>query len=52
MESPTKRRKEEASFKRKVIEVAKASYNCAAAKTFDETEKMVRDWRNNEDNPL
>ena len=50
MELPTKRRKYEASFKHKVIEVLKASNICAAARTFDVTEKMVRDWRKNEDN--
>ena len=49
MEPLTKRRKYEASFKLKVIEVAKASNNCAAARTFDVTEKLVRDWRKNED---
>ena len=50
MEPTTKIRKYKASFKLKVIEVAKASNNSAAAKTFDVTEKMVRDWRKNEDN--
>ena len=50
MEPPTKRRKYEASFKQNVIEVVKASSNCAAARTFDVTETMMRDWRKNEDN--
>ena len=50
MDPPTKRRKYEACFKLKVIAVAKASNKCAAVKTFDVTEKMVRDWRKNEDN--
>ena len=47
---PTKRRKCEASFRLKVIQLAKTSNNCAAARTFNVTEKMVRDWRMNEDN--
>lgn len=46
---PTKRRKYEASFKLKVIKKAKESNNCAAARAFDITEKMARDWRKNED---
>ena len=46
----TKRGKYEASFELKVIEVAVASNNCAAPRTFDVTEKVVRDWRKNEDN--
>ena len=50
MEPPTKRRKYVARLKLKVIEVVKASNNCAAARTFDVTEKRVRDWRKNEDN--
>ena len=45
------RRKHEASFKLKVIVVARACSNCAAAGKFDVTEKMVRDWRKNQDNP-
>ena len=49
MEPPTRRRKYEACLKQKVFEVTKTN-NCAAARTFDVTEKMVRDWRNNEDN--
>ena len=49
MQPSTKRRKYDASYKLKVIEVAKASNNCAAARIFDVTEKMVRDWRMNED---
>ena len=47
MEPPTKRRKYDASIRLKVIEVAKASNT---ARTFDVTEKMMRDWRKNEDN--
>ena len=50
MEPPKKRRKYEASFKLKVTEVANASNNCAAARTFDVTGKLVRDWKKNEDN--
>ena len=42
MEPPVKRRKYETSFKLKVIEVAKEFNNCAAARAFDITEKMVR----------
>ena len=49
-EPSTKRRKYEASFRLNAIEVTKASNNCAAARTFDVTEKMVREWRKNEDN--
>ncbi|GAB1599650.1 hypothetical protein Ahia01_000242400 [Argonauta hians] len=49
MKSPTKRRKYVASFKLKVVEVAKDSNNCAAARKFDVTEKMVREWRKKED---
>ena len=49
MEPPAKRRKYEASFKLRVIEVAKASNNCVAARTFDVAEKLVRDWIKNED---
>ena len=40
MELPTKR-KYEASFKLKVVDVAKGSNNCAAARQFNVTEKMV-----------
>ena len=50
MEPPTKRKQYKASFKMKVIEVAKTSNNCATARTFDVTEKMVIEWRMNEDN--
>ena len=49
MEPPTKRRKYESGFKLKVIEVAKNSNNCAAAREFEVTEKMVREWRKKED---
>jgi transposase-like protein len=49
MEPPTKRRKYEASFKLREIKMAKESNNCAAARAFDITEKMVREWRKNED---
>ena len=48
MEPLTKRRKYEASFKLKVVDVAKGSNNCAAARQFDVTEKMVREWRKKE----
>ena len=50
MKPPTKRRKYKASLKMTVIKVARASNNCATARTFNVTEKMVRDWRKNEDN--
>ena len=50
MEPPTKRRKYEASFELKAIDAVNTSINCAAARIFDVTEKMVRDWRKNEDN--
>jgi transposase-like protein len=40
-----RRRKYEASFKLKVIKMAKESNSCAAARGFDITEKMVREWR-------
>ena len=50
MKPPTKQWKYEAVFKLKINEVAKASNNCAAARTLDVTEKMVRDWQKNEDN--
>jgi transposase-like protein len=36
-----KRRKYEASFKLKVIKMANDSKNCAVARAFDITEKMV-----------
>ena len=49
-EPPTKRRIYEASFELNVIGVATASNNSAAARTFDVTEKMVRDWGKNEGN--
>ena len=49
MEPPTKRSKYEASIKLKVINVAKGSNNCIAARKFDVTEKMVREWRKKED---
>ena len=44
MQPPTKRGTYEASFRLKVIEVAKTSNNCTVARTFDVTEKLVRDW--------
>ena len=42
MEPPRKPRKYEASFKLKVIEVAKETNNCAAARIYDVTEEMDR----------
>ena len=48
MEPPTKR-KYEASFKLKVINIAKGSNNCVAARKFDVTEQMVREWRKKKD---
>jgi hypothetical protein len=49
MEPQTNRRKYEAGVKLKVIKMAKEWNNCAAARAFDITEKMVREWRKNED---
>uniref|UniRef100_K7FGA6 HTH CENPB-type domain-containing protein n=1 Tax=Pelodiscus sinensis TaxID=13735 RepID=K7FGA6_PELSI len=43
------RRKFEASFKLKVVKFAKEHNNCAAARQYGVTEKMVRDWKANED---
>lgn len=46
---PAIRRKFEASFKLKVVNFAKEHNNCAAARRYGVTEKMVRDWKANED---
>jgi hypothetical protein len=42
MEPPTKRRKYEGSFMLKVIKSAKEPNNCAAARTFDISEKREK----------
>uniref|UniRef100_K7FTI3 HTH CENPB-type domain-containing protein n=1 Tax=Pelodiscus sinensis TaxID=13735 RepID=K7FTI3_PELSI len=47
--APARRRKFEASFKLKVVKFAKEHNNCAAASQYGVTEKMVRDWKANED---
>lgn len=47
MQPAAERRKYDVSFKLKVIEVAKSSSNCVAARTFNVTEKMVGEWRKN-----
>ena len=47
--SRQQRRKYESSLNLKVFEVANAINNCAAARIFNVTEKMVKDW-GNEDN--
>jgi hypothetical protein len=39
-------------FKLKVFEFAKSFNNCAATWEFDATEKIIQDWRKNEDDPL
>lgn len=49
MAQPAKRRKYEACFKLKVVAFAKSHNNCAAAREFGVTKKMVRDWRLKED---
>ncbi|KFD45194.1 hypothetical protein M513_13929 [Trichuris suis] len=43
-----KRSSYDAGFKLKVIDLAKKSNNCAASRKYGVTEKMVRDWRRNE----
>ncbi|KFD61078.1 hypothetical protein M514_00672, partial [Trichuris suis] len=43
------RHKYEAGFKLRVVEVAKEKGNCYAARQFDVHEKMVREWRKNEE---
>ncbi|KFD70384.1 hypothetical protein M514_17468 [Trichuris suis] len=35
----------DASFKLKVIDLAKKSNNCAASRKYGVTEKMVREWQ-------
>ena len=49
MPSVSTRRSYNASFKLKVIAFAKESNNCAAARQYSVTEKMVRDWRKKEE---
>uniref|UniRef100_A0A3B3TFI6 HTH CENPB-type domain-containing protein n=1 Tax=Paramormyrops kingsleyae TaxID=1676925 RepID=A0A3B3TFI6_9TELE len=46
--SSTKRKKYDASFKLKVVNFAMEHNNCAAARQYGVTEKMVRDWKSNE----
>lgn len=46
--APAKRKKYDANFKLKVINFAKENNNCAAARQYGVTEKMVRDWKSNE----
>lgn len=41
--APAKRRKHEVSFKLKVVNFAKKHKNCAAARQYGVTEKIVRD---------
>ncbi|KAL7982578.1 hypothetical protein Chor_010176 [Crotalus horridus] len=48
MAPPARRRKYEASFKLKVVNFAMEHNNCAAARQYGVTEKMVRDWKANE----
>ena len=43
-----KRMKYNAGFKLKVVEFAKKTNNCAAAREFTISEKLVRDWRKTE----
>ena len=45
MASARKRMKYDAGFKLKVVEFAKKTNNCAAAREFTISEKLVRDWR-------
>ena len=47
--APARRRKHEASFKLKVVNFAKETNNCAAARQYGVTGKMVRDWKAKED---
>ncbi|KAJ1130885.1 hypothetical protein NDU88_009229 [Pleurodeles waltl] len=48
MAPPARRKKYEASFKLKVVNFAMEHNNCAAARQYGVTEKMVRDWKANE----
>nr|XP_008104014.1 PREDICTED: uncharacterized protein LOC103278093 isoform X7 [Anolis carolinensis] len=45
---PARRKKYEASFKLRVVNFAMEHNNCAAARQYGVTEKMVRDWKANE----
>lgn len=47
MASQTKRAKYTANFKLKVVAFAIENNNCAAARRFDVSEKLVRDWKKN-----
>ena len=44
-----KRMKYDAQFKLKVVEFAKKTNNCAAAREYGISEKLVRDWKKSED---
>lgn len=46
--APAKRKKYDASFKLKVVNFAMEHNNCAAARQYGVTEKMVRDWKSKE----
>ena len=46
---PATRSKYEAKFKLQVVKFAEENNNCAAARTFNVNEKLVRDWRKNAD---
>ncbi|KAM3844362.1 uncharacterized protein M6D78_002327 isoform 2-T4 [Vipera latastei] len=48
MAPPVRRKKYEASFKLNVVKFAIEHNNCAAARQYGVTEKMVRDWKANE----
>lgn len=47
MALPARRKKYEASFKLKVVNFAMEHNNCAAARQYGVTEKMVCDWKAN-----
>ena len=49
MEPSAKRRKYDARFKLQAINFAKENNNCAAARKYGVTEKMIRDWKNKEE---
>ncbi|KFD64659.1 hypothetical protein M514_20376 [Trichuris suis] len=49
MNMTEKKRSYDAGFKLTVIDMAKKTNSCAAARKYGVTEKMVRDWRRNED---
>lgn len=49
MSSKRKRQSYDIKFKQRAIEYAESSNNCAAAREFDVSEKMIRDWRKKRD---